>query len=144
MIFDTKMIMERLPHRPPFLFVDCVTHLDENTITGIKNVTMNEPFFPGHFPGNPIMPGVIMIEAVAQLGGIFLYEKGYRGINVLATIKEAKFRRLVKPGDTLILKAEVIHLSSRAGKMKGFASVGEEKAAEAEIMFGILPGEVKQ
>lgn len=141
MIFDTKMIMERLPHRPPFLLVDRIIELDleAGTITGLKNVTMNEPFFQGHFPGEPVMPGVLLIEAVAQAGGIFLYEKGYRGTTVLATIKEVKFRKIVRPGDTLILKAEMIHLSAKAGKMKGYILIGEEKVAEAEIMFGILP-----
>ena len=87
------------------------------------------------------MPGVLILEALAQTGGILMYEKGYRGIKVLASIRNAKFRRPVRPGDVLSLEARAIHLSARGGKIQGVASVGSEKAAEGEIVFGTLPGD---
>lgn len=139
-IFESTEIQKRLPHRYPFLLVDRILTIDleKKEICGLKNVTINEPFFQGHFPQEPIMPGVLLIEAIAQVGGVYLYEKGYRGTNVLASIKEAKFRRAVRPGDTLIIKAKEIHLSSRAGKMYGEIFVGTDKAAEVEMIFGVL------
>ena len=138
---DILAILNCLPHRYPFLLVDKVLEIDmdKGYIMGVKNVTINEPCFQGHFPGNPIMPGVLMLEALAQIGGILMYEKGYPQIKVLASIRNAKFRRLVRPGDVLKLEAGALHLSARGGKLKGEASVGNETAAEAEIVFGILP-----
>lgn len=137
---DIGAILKCLPHRYPFLLVDKVLEIDleKGRILGIKNVTINEPFFQGHFPGNPIMPGVLILEALAQVGGILMFEKGYPQIKVLASIRNAKFRRLVKPGDVLQLEAVAIHLSARGGKVKGEARVNNEKAAEGEIVFGIL------
>lgn len=137
---DTIEILKRIPHRYPFMLIDRVLSIDleKGEITGIKNVTFNEPIFQGHFPSEPIMPGVFQIEAMAQLGGVYLYEKGFRGINVMASIKEAKFRKIVRPGDTLVIFARELHLSSRGGKMFGEIKVNGEKVAEAEMMFGIL------
>ena len=137
---DINAILSCLPHRYPFLLVDKVLEIDreEGRILGVKNVTYNEPFFQGHFPGNPIMPGVLIIEALAQIGGILMFEKGYPQLKVLASIRSAKFRRLVKPGDVLHLEAWEIHLSARGGKVKGEARVNNEKAAEGEIVFGII------
>ena len=137
---DINEIMRRIPHRYPFLLVDRIAEInvEEGTILGIKNVSINEPFFQGHFPGEPIMPGVLIIEALAQAGGVLMYEKGYRGILVLASIRSAKFRRPVRPGDVLRLEAKALHLSSHGGKIQGIAKVGSETAAEGEIVFGNL------
>lgn len=138
---DIGVILKKLPHRYPFLLVDRVLEVDleNNRILGIKNVSINEPFFQGHFPSEPIMPGVLILEAVAQIGGILMYEKGYTEIKVLASIRNAKFRRIVRPGDVLYMEAWAVHLSSRGGKVKGEAKVNGERAAEAEIVFGVLP-----
>ncbi len=137
---DIISILNCLPHRYPFLLVDKVTEIDltEGRILGAKNVTYNEPFFQGHFPGNPIMPGVLIIEALAQIGGILMFERGYPQLKVLASIRNAKFRRLVRPGDVLVLEAWELHLSARGGKVKGEARVNGEKAAEGEIVFGLI------
>ncbi len=137
---DIISILNCLPHRYPFLLVDKVTEIDlnEGRILGAKNVTYNEPFFQGHFPGNPIMPGVLIIEALAQIGGILMFERGYPQLKVLASIRNAKFRRLVRPGDVLELEAWELHLSARGGKVKGEARVNGEKAAEGEIVFGLI------
>ena len=138
---DIGVILKKLPHRYPFLLVDRVLEmdLDNDRILAIKNVSINEPFFQGHFPGEPIMPGVLILEALAQTGGILMYEKGFTQMKVLASIRSVKFRRLVRPGDVLYMEAWGLHLSARGGKIKGEARVGNEKAAEAEIVFGILP-----
>lgn len=138
---DISMVLQKLPHRYPLLLVDKIIELDleEETIVGIKNVTINEPFFQGHFPSEPIMPGVLIIEALAQTGGILMYEKGYTEIKVLASIKSAKFRRIVRPGDVLRMEVKATHLSKRGGKLYGVAMVDGEKAAEGEIIFSLLP-----
>jgi 3-hydroxyacyl-[acyl-carrier-protein] dehydratase len=134
-------IKERIPHRYPMLLVDAVTEIDmeEVKIIGVKNVTFNEYFFQGHFPEIAIMPGVLIVEALAQIGGILMFEKGYQGLKVLASIRNAKFRRPVRPGDVLTLEARALHLSSRGGKIQGEARVGKEIAVEGEIVFGSLP-----
>ncbi len=137
---DIGAILKRLPHRYPFLMVDKILEVDleKGRIVGIKNVSINEPFFQGHFPQEPIMPGVLILEAIAQIGGILMYEKGYKEIKVLASIRNAKFRRLVRPGDVLRIEATALHLSARGGKMRGEATVDGERAAEGEVVFGLL------
>jgi 3-hydroxyacyl-[acyl-carrier-protein] dehydratase len=139
---DTKEIMGILPHRYPFLLVDKIIDLDlENgVIIGLKNLTINEAFFQGHFPGTPLMPGVLIVEALAQTGGILVYLKGGRldKLAVLLSITNAKFRSPVKPGDTLTLKASGIHFGSRAGKVQAEAYVGERLACEVELCFAIV------
>ncbi|OGN61408.1 MAG: 3-hydroxyacyl-[acyl-carrier-protein] dehydratase FabZ [Chlamydiae bacterium RIFCSPHIGHO2_12_FULL_49_11] len=138
---DIVQILEKLPHRYPFILVDRVLEVDvvQNRILAIKNVTINEPFFQGHFPNLPIMPGVLIVEALAQTGGILMYQKGYRGIKVLASLREVKFRKIVVPGDTIRLECVAVHLSSRGGKIKGCAMVDGKVATEGEIVFGVLP-----
>ena len=141
---DTRMevedIVELLPHRYPFMLVDrIIEHLpEENRIVGLKNLTFNETFFQGHFPGNPVMPGVLQLEAMAQVAGVMLnLRAGNKGkIAYFMSINNAKFRRMVKPGDQLRFEIEGIRLRSRMAVVKGCAYVGEELASEAELSFG--------
>jgi 3-hydroxyacyl-[acyl-carrier-protein] dehydratase len=140
-VLDIKEILKILPHRYPFLLVDKIVSIDleANTIVGQKNVTMNEQFFQGHFPDAPIMPGVLILEALAQTGGILIHQKGCKDkIAVFLNVSHAKFRNPVKPGDILYLHAEGIHFSSRAGKIKAVARVNDKIAAEAEIAFALV------
>lgn len=134
---DIKEIMEIIPHRYPFLLIDKVTNLEENKITAIKNVTMNEYFFQGHFPVEPVMPGVLIIEALAQAGAVALLSKEeFKGkIAYFGGINNAKFRRKVVPGDTLTLEVELTKIRSMAGVGKGIAYVDGKKVAEAELTF---------
>lgn len=140
-VFNVKQILEILPHRYPFLLVDKITHLDleGNLIIGQKNVTMNEQFFQGHFPIAPIMPGVLILEALAQTGGILVHQKGYgHKIALLLNISNAKFRKPVTPGDVLMLEARGLHLSGKGGKVAARALVNDQVAVEAEISFVLL------
>jgi 3-hydroxyacyl-[acyl-carrier-protein] dehydratase len=135
---DIKGIMEILPHRYPFLLVDRIVELEQGkTITGIKNVTMNEPFFQGHFPGEPVMPGVLILEAMAQVGSILacLSDPEMMGrLAYFAGVDKARFRRVVRPGDQLVLKLEMIKQKGKVVKMAGKAYVEEQLATEAELM----------
>jgi len=134
---DVRAIMDIIPHRYPFLLVDRVLELEEGKrIVALKNVTFNEPFFQGHFPGNPIMPGVLVVEAMAQAGAILLLHSRpeSRGkVVYFAGIDRAKFRRPVVPGDVVRLEVEVLKLRSRTCLMRGKAYVGQSLVAEAEI-----------
>lgn len=135
---DIKQILQILPHRYPFLLVDRVLELDveKGYVLAQKNVTFNEAFFQGHFPGAPIMPGVMILEALAQAGGILVHFKGYGDkIAVLLSVNNAKFRHPVKPGDVLLLRGQGLHFSSKGGRIKAEALVNEKVAAEAEIGF---------
>ncbi len=143
-VFNAKQIAKILPHKYPFLLVDRVIYmnLDENQIIAVKNVSMNEQFFQGHFPGAPIMPGVLILEALAQAGGILVHQKGYdQKIAVLLNMNNVKFRRPVVPGDVLCLHATGLHLSSRAGKFAAKAMVNEQVVVEAEIAFALVDKE---
>lgn len=140
-LFNVKDIQKMLPHRYPFLLVDKVVEIDleENTILAVKCVTMNELFFQGHFPDAPIMPGVLILEALAQAGGILVYQKGYNEKTaVLLNVNNVKFRKPVRPGDVLHLHAKGLHFSSRAGKVHAKAMVDDQIAVEAEIAFALL------
>ena len=132
-------IMEILPHREPFLFVDKILAKGEKRIVGVKNVTYNEAFFPGHFPGYPIMPAVIMLESMAQVAGVLLLSRSEnRGkIAYFTGIEKAKFRKLVRPGDQLIIEVEILKLKSRTGKVKAQASVEGVRVVEAEFLFSL-------
>jgi 3-hydroxyacyl-[acyl-carrier-protein] dehydratase len=141
---DLARIMRMIPHRYPFLLVDRVERIQKHeSAVGIKNVTFNEPHFQGHFPGNPVMPGVLMCEALAQLGGIVTSEvDGPRDkprMGFLAGIDKVRFRRMVTPGDVLKLEVEVIAFRRLIGKIKGVASVDGETAVEAEVTFVLEP-----
>lgn len=143
-LFDIKKICEILPHRYPFLLVDKIIEidLDKPSILGQKNVTMNELFFQGHFPEAPIMPGVLVLEALAQTGGILIYEKGFIDkIALFLSVYRAKFRNPVKPGDVLMLYVEGIIFSGKGGRVKTKAMVGSKVAVEAEIGFALAKKE---
>jgi len=143
-ILSAKQIEKILPHRYPFLMVDRVIHIDleASEIIGLKNVTVNEPFFQGHFPGAPIMPGVLILEALAQTGGILVHQKGYdKKIAVLLNVTNAKFRRPVTPGDVLLLHAKGIHISGNGGKIQAKATIGGQLAVEAELSFAMIDKE---
>lgn len=135
---DTKGIMELLPHRYPFLLVDRIVALEKGkSISGLKNVTMNEPFFQGHFPGEPVMPGVLMLEGMAQTGGILaiLSDPEMMGRLVyFAGVDKARFRRVVRPGDQLIYQLEMIKQKGKITKMSGKAYVDGQLVTEAELM----------
>jgi UDP-3-O-[3-hydroxymyristoyl] N-acetylglucosamine deacetylase / 3-hydroxyacyl-[acyl-carrier-protein] dehydratase len=137
-VFDINGIMKLLPHRPPFLFVDKIIELRENGVTGIKNVTMNEAFFTGHFPDEPVFPGVIQIEALAQTGGIFIMNTVPDPENYLTyfmKIDGVKFRRKVVPGDTIIFDLELISPIRRGlCHMLGKGYVAGELCIEAEML----------
>jgi len=137
---DIQEIKNIIPHRYPFLLVDRVTEIEEGKrVVGIKNVTANEPFFQGHFPEYPVMPGVLIIEALAQLGaiGVLGMEENKGKIGFLAGLDRCRFKRQVKPGDQLKLEVEIIRMRGVIGKGKGIATVDGEVACEAEIMFAI-------
>lgn len=139
-MMDINEIMKIIPHRYPFLLVDRIDEVVEGErVVATKNVTMNEPFFQGHFPQMPVMPGVLIIEAMAQAGAVAVLAKDeFKGkIAFLAAVDKAKFRRNVVPGDTLRLEVELLKLKKNAGVAKGVAYVGDKKAAETEITFMI-------
>lgn len=134
-------IQKILPHRYPFLLVDKITELEDGKcITGIKNVTINEPFFQGHFPGNPIMPGVLICEALAQVGAVLLLgmEENKGKLGVFTGINNFKFRKQVVPGDTLVLKAELLTYRHGMGKANVEATVDGKTAAKGEISFAVI------
>lgn len=130
-------IMARLPHRYPFLLVDRIVECDgEKRIVGIKNVTMNEPFFQGHFPGRPVMPGVLQLEAMAQTGGVLINSMGecQNRIPYFMSIDKAKFRKVVVPGDQLRMEVEIISARARTVRFSGKILVEGAVASQAEMM----------
>ncbi|MCX7737885.1 MAG: 3-hydroxyacyl-ACP dehydratase FabZ [Hydrogenothermaceae bacterium] len=141
MYADVMKVMEVLPHRYPFLLIDRIIELDlENQrIVALKNVTYNEPFFIGHFPGNPVMPGVLVIEAMAQAGAYMMLKKAgiEDGTVLFASIEEAKFRKPIIPGDQIIFEVEGINLKKSMGKIKGVAKVDGQVVCEAILMAAV-------
>jgi len=141
-LIDIEGILQFLPHRYPFLLVDRVLELEKGKyIRAIKNVTYNEPFFQGHFPKRKIMPGVLVVEAIAQAGGILLYHSIPEPENklvFLSKIDKTKFRKPVVPGDQLMLKAEIIKLKSKFCHVKGTALVDNEVVVEGDVMASLL------
>ena len=141
---DIGQIMKILPHRYPFLFLDRVTYLEKGKkIIAIKNVTINDNFFSGHFPTRQIMPGVLMVEALAQAAGILmLTKKEHHGkVALFMAVDKVKFRKLVVPGEQLHLEVELIRDRSRTAQLRGIARVGDEVAVEAEMMFSFVDGD---
>lgn len=139
-MLDSQEIQQILPHRYPFLLVDRIVEMEEGIrAVGIKNVTINEEFFNGHFPGYPVMPGVLIVEALAQVGGVAMLakEENKGKLALFAGIDKCRFKRQVKPGDQLRLEVEIIRLKGSIGKGKGVATVDGELVCEAELMFAI-------
>lgn len=137
--YDIQAVMDLLPHRYPFIMIDRVLELvPGERIVALKNVTINEPFFMGHFPGNPILPGVLMVEAMGQAGCVLVYESLPEEARdrpiFLASMDKVKFRKPVVPGDQVILSLEAIKMKSKAVKMFGRAEVNGTLAAQAELM----------
>lgn len=134
---DAMQVMQILPHRYPFLMVDRVTKIEGNRIFAVKGVTMNEPFFQGHFPGHPIMPGVLQLEAMAQVAGILMMKQAENAgqIAYFMSAEDVKWRKPVVPGDTLVIEVEMTKMRGKIGKAKGVCKVRNEVVSEAEVTF---------
>jgi 3-hydroxyacyl-[acyl-carrier-protein] dehydratase len=138
---DIMAIRDILPHRYPFLLVDSILELEEERIVGIKSVTGNEPWASGHFPNFPVMPGVLIVEAMAQVAGVLVLKQlpdRHKKIVLLATIEQAKFRRPVRPGDQLRMEMKLLKKKATMAKMNGVATVDGAVVAEAELMCKLL------
>ena len=137
---DVTQVMKVLPHRYPFLMVDQVTKIDGNKIVGLKNVSINEPYFQGHFPNHPIMPGVLQLEAIAQVAGILMLKQAenFGKIAYFTSAENVKWRKPVRPGDTLTIEVELTRIRGKIGKAKGVCSVNGEAVSEAEVTFMII------
>lgn len=144
-MLDVREIMQILPHRYPFLLVDRIVELEPGArAVGIKNVTANEPQFTGHWPDNPVMPGVLIIEAMAQVGGVLLLtglEDAEGKLAMFGGVDKARFRRPVVPGDQISFEVEMLRRKATIGKVRGVATVDGEVAAEAELMFALIDSE---
>ncbi|HSR53000.1 MAG TPA: 3-hydroxyacyl-ACP dehydratase FabZ [Acidobacteriota bacterium] len=140
--FEIREILDFLPHRYPFLLVDRILDLEPGKrIVGIKNVSINEPYFQGHFPGVPIMPGVLIIEAMAQAGGILVFytlSDRKKKLVFLAGLEKARFRKPVVPGDQVRIEMDVLRIKSRVGRLKGKAKVDGQTVAETEMLFSLV------
>jgi beta-hydroxyacyl-ACP dehydratase FabZ len=140
---DIFEIMRIMPHRYPFLLLDRILSFSGEEIVGLKNVTINEPFFLGHFPAYPVMPGVLIIEALAQTGGLLAFhhaQQKEQSVVYLMGLDKVRFRKPVRPGDQLILKLRILKQRGAVFKMKGDAFVDDQLVAEAELMATVDPG----
>lgn len=140
-MIDILGIMDVLPHRYPFLLVDRILEMDGQRVLGLKNVTFNEPHFTGHFPGAPVMPGVLVVEAMAQAGAVMLLAEvpdRHNKLVYFTGIDKCRFRRPVMPGDQLLLEVTVLKRRARYAVMHGVARVGNEVAAEAELASALV------
>jgi UDP-3-O-[3-hydroxymyristoyl] N-acetylglucosamine deacetylase / 3-hydroxyacyl-[acyl-carrier-protein] dehydratase len=137
---DTDQLMKILPHRYPFLMVDKVTRIEGNKITAIKNVTVNEPYFQGHFPNHPIMPGVLQLEAIAQVAGILMLKQAenFGKIAYFMSAEKVKWRKPVCPGDCLVIEVDLVKSRGKIGKAKGVCLVDTEEVSEAEVTFMLM------
>ena len=149
-VYSIMDIMGFLPHRYPFLLVDRILEIEgEKRIVGLKNVTINEPFFQGHFPGAPVMPGVLILECMAQVAGVMIYRDlpdKHKKLIYFTGIENAKFRRPVLPGDQLRVEMQLLNRRTNFGKMNGQATVDGKLVAEAIVVFAIAdrPGQSGQ
>ena len=144
MELNVEEIMEILPHRYPMLLVDKIIEMvPMDYAIGVKCVTMNEPFFQGHFPGHPVMPGALICEAMAQVGGVaLLYPEENRGLIPFFTgIDKLRFRHPVRPGDQIVMRADIVKIKGRMGKVKAQSHVGDILCAEGEYLFALMPGQ---
>src|SRR5437762_11662288 len=132
--------MKILPHRYPFLMVDRVAKIEGSKITAIKNVSVNEPYFEGHFPNHPIMPGVLQLEAIAQVAGILMMRQAENAgkLAYFMSAESVKWRKPVRPGDTLVIDVELTKARGKIGKAKGVCSVDGEAVSEAEVTFMLI------
>lgn len=139
---DINDVMRVLPHRYPFLMVDRVVEIDGNTITAVKNVTINEPYFQGHFPNHPIMPGVLQLEAMAQVAGILMLKQAENmgKIAYFMSAESVKWRKPVRPGDALVIKVVLTKSRGKIGKARGVCSVNGETVSEADVAFMLMEG----
>jgi 3-hydroxyacyl-[acyl-carrier-protein] dehydratase len=146
-VLDINDIRGILPHRYPFLLVDRIVEMEPDRVVGIKNVTANEPFFQGHFPDFPVMPGVLIIEAMAQAGGVLILksmEDRQNKLVLLVAVENARFRKPVVPGDVLRMEMKVIKRKATVAKMAGVATVDGVVVAEVEVMCKLADKEEKQ
>jgi beta-hydroxyacyl-ACP dehydratase FabZ len=146
-ILDINEIRAILPHRYPFLLVDRIVEMDAERVVGIKNVTLNEPFFTGHFPEFPVMPGVLIVEAMAQAAGVLVLKSIPDRANklvLLAAIENARFRKPVVPGDTLRMEMTIVKRKASVAKIAGRATVDGQLVAEVEVMCKLADKEEKQ
>jgi UDP-3-O-[3-hydroxymyristoyl] N-acetylglucosamine deacetylase/3-hydroxyacyl-[acyl-carrier-protein] dehydratase len=141
-MMDTETLMRILPHRYPFLMVDRIVKIEGNAIVGLKNVTINEPYFQGHFPGHPIMPGVLQLEAMAQVAGILMLRQAENAgkIAYFMSAEQVKWRKPVHPGDVLMIEVEMTRMRAKLGKAKGVCKVGGDIVSEAEVTFMLRDG----
>jgi UDP-3-O-[3-hydroxymyristoyl] N-acetylglucosamine deacetylase/3-hydroxyacyl-[acyl-carrier-protein] dehydratase len=137
---DTERLMKILPHRYPFLMVDKIIKIDGSKIVGVKNVTVNEPFFQGHFPGRPIMPGVLQLEAIAQVAGVLMLRQAenFGKLAYFMSAESVRWRKPVRPGDTLVIEVEMTKSRGKIGKAKGTCLVNGETVSEAEVTFMLI------
>ena len=140
---DIQSVLETLPHRYPFLLVDRVVEMDEGKrVVGIKNVTISEPFFQGHFPGHPVMPGVLIVESMGQVGGLLLMslvDDSESKVVYFTGLDNVRFRHPVWPGDQLVCELELVRRRGTHCKMRGIARVGQTVVAEADLMASLVP-----
>jgi UDP-3-O-[3-hydroxymyristoyl] N-acetylglucosamine deacetylase/3-hydroxyacyl-[acyl-carrier-protein] dehydratase len=139
---DIQELLRVLPHRYPFLMVDRVTRIEGNTITALKNVTFNEPYFQGHFPNHPIMPGVLQLEAMAQVAGLLMLKQAENAgkLAYFMSAEAVKWRKPVRPGDSLLIKVELVKSRGKIGKARGVCSVNGEVVSEADVAFMLIDG----
>lgn len=140
-LLDVNDLMNVVPHRYPFLLIDKIIRIEGKKITAVKNVTYNEPFFQGHFPGHPVMPGVLQLEAIAQAAGVLTLKKAenFHKLAYLTSAENVKFRQPVVPGDVLVIEVEIIKDRAKISKARGVCSVNGKVVSQAEVTFAVVP-----